>query len=59
MATLKMPMIETNFDRIKGMDEDELAEFLTHLYGVAYMEYYPAPDVEEVKEWLSKTKEGE
>ena len=59
MATLKMPMIETNFDRIKGMDEDELAEFLTHLYGVAYMEYYPTPDVEEVKEWLNKPKEME
>jgi hypothetical protein len=56
MATLKMPMIETNIDRIKGMDEDEMAEFITHLYGVAYMEHYPAPEVEEVKEWLSKPK---
>ena len=57
MATLKTLMIETNFDMIKGMDEDELAEFLTCLYGVAYMEYYPAPEVEEVKEWLRKPKE--
>lgn len=57
MATLKTPMIVTNFDMIKVMGEDELAEFLTRLYGVAYMEYYPAPEVEEVKEWLRKPKE--